>query len=63
MLLYKMVCGPINLGNVDPLFVYCHPFSLLSSTERVLSLLRISLSGVCMPEPGTKVSTQYWCVE
>ena len=62
MLPYKMVSGPIDLGNVDPLFVYRHPFSLLSSRERILSLLRISLSVVCLPEPGTKVGTQYWCV-
>ena len=62
MLPYKMVSGPIDLGNMDPLFVYRYPFSLLSSRERILSLLRISLSGVCLPEPGTKVGTQYWCV-
>lgn len=63
MLLYKMVYGQISLGNVDPLFVYRHPFSLLSSRERILFLLWISLSGVCMSEPGTKVGTRYWCVE
>lgn len=47
-------CGPISLGNVNPLLAYYHLSWLLPLRKGTLSLLLISLSPVPKPMPGTK---------
>lgn len=50
----------MSLGNMGPLFIYCHLFSLLSLREGTLSPLLILLSRVLISMPGTKYMFTEW---